>query len=74
MRRHIGYWVEPIFYTGRAEQGIAECEAALRLDRNAIYAHGFMGLAKYYIGRAAETERHVLDALRLSPRDKTIYL
>ena len=28
-----------------------------------------MGLAKFYLGRPAETEAHILDALRLSPRD-----
>jgi tetratricopeptide (TPR) repeat protein len=32
-------------------------------------AHGFIGLAKYFVGRPAETENHVQDALRLSPRD-----
>jgi tetratricopeptide (TPR) repeat protein len=32
-------------------------------------AHGSIGIAKYFMGRAAETEGHVLEALRLSPRD-----
>ncbi|MCP1781032.1 winged helix-turn-helix domain-containing tetratricopeptide repeat protein [Bradyrhizobium japonicum] len=56
-------------YTNRAVQGIAECEQALRLDRNEAFAHSSIGLAKYYLGRPAEAERHILDALRLSPRD-----
>jgi tetratricopeptide (TPR) repeat protein len=56
-------------YTNRAAQGIAECEQALRLDRNEAHAHSSIGLAKYYLGRPAETEGHILDALRLSPRD-----
>ncbi|WP_354119942.1 winged helix-turn-helix domain-containing protein [Bradyrhizobium sp. LA6.12] len=56
-------------YTNRAVQGIAECEQALRLNRNEAFAHSSMGLAKYYLGRPAETEGHILDALRLSPRD-----
>lgn len=56
-------------YTNRAIQGIAECEQALRLDRNEAHAHGSIGLAKYYLGRPAETQGHILDALRLSPRD-----
>lgn len=56
-------------YTNRAVQGIAECEQALRLDRNEAYAHSSIGLAKYYLGRPAETEGHILDALRLSPRE-----
>ena len=55
--------------TNRAVQGIAECEHALALDRNIARAHGAIGLAKVLMGRAAETEGHVLEALRLSPRD-----
>jgi tetratricopeptide (TPR) repeat protein len=57
-------------YTNRAIKGIAECEQALRLDRNEAFAHSSIGLAKYYLGRPAETEGHILDALRLSPRDR----
>jgi TolB-like protein/class 3 adenylate cyclase/Flp pilus assembly protein TadD len=56
-------------HTDRAAQGIAECQRALTLDRNLAGAHGFIGLAKLYLGRAEETESHVLEALRLSPRD-----
>jgi TolB-like protein/class 3 adenylate cyclase len=57
------------FDTGRAVQGIAECERALALDRNLASAHAFIGLAKSHLGRDAETEAHVNEALRLSPRD-----
>ena len=60
--------------TNRAVQGIAECELALALDRNLAHTHGFIGLAKIYIGRAAETEGHVREALRLSPRDIRAHL
>ena len=59
--------------TNRAARGISECEQALALDRNLAYAHSGIGLAKYYMGRAAETEGHILDALRLSPRDVFAY-
>jgi TolB-like protein/class 3 adenylate cyclase len=55
--------------TNRAAQGIAECEQALMLDRNLANAHGWIGLAKTYIGRSEETEAHIREALRLSPRD-----
>jgi TolB-like protein/class 3 adenylate cyclase/Tfp pilus assembly protein PilF len=55
--------------TNRADQGIAECEQALALDRNLANAHGAIGLAKWYIGRAEETEAHINEAHRLSPRD-----
>jgi TolB-like protein/class 3 adenylate cyclase len=53
----------------RVAQGIAECERALALDRNLADAHCSIGLAKYFMGRAAETEGHVLEAFRLSLRD-----
>ncbi len=59
--------------TNRAAQGIAECEQALTLNRNLAYAHGAIGLAKLYMGRPTETEGHVLEAFRLSPRDTGAY-
>jgi TolB-like protein/Tfp pilus assembly protein PilF len=55
--------------TKRAAQGIAEFEQALALDRNSAVAHSLIGYAKYLLGRGAETEAHVAEALRLSPRD-----
>ena len=61
------------FHTNRVVQGIAECERALTLDRNLAGAHGTIGLAKIYLGRVEETEGHVLEALRLSPRDHHAY-
>ena len=56
-------------FTNRAAQGIAECERALALDRNLADAHAIIGLAKFFLGRGAETEGHINEALRLSPRD-----
>jgi tetratricopeptide (TPR) repeat protein len=55
--------------TKRAAEGIAECEHALKLNRNLAGAHAAIGLGKIHIGRAEETEAHVAEALRLSPRD-----
>ena len=55
--------------TNRATQGIAECEQALALDRNLANAHAVIGLTKSYIDRGEETEAHINEALRLSPRD-----
>jgi TolB-like protein/class 3 adenylate cyclase len=55
--------------TNRAVQGIAECERGLALDRNLANAHAAIGLAKWYLGRGEETEAHIHEALRLSPRD-----
>ena len=56
-------------FTDRVAQGIAECEQALALDRNLADAHGWIGLGKYFLGRAEETEADILEALRLSPSD-----
>jgi len=43
--------------------------------RNLATAHAVIGLAKYFTGRAEDiTESHVLEALRLSPRDTQAYI
>jgi TolB-like protein/class 3 adenylate cyclase len=60
-------------FANRAAQGIAECEQALRINRNYANAHSMIGYAKYCMGRAVETEGHVMEALRLSPRDIYAY-
>jgi tetratricopeptide (TPR) repeat protein len=60
-------------FTRRAAQGIAECEHVLELDRNLASAHSLIGLGKIFVGRAEETEAHVDEALRLSPRDTMAY-
>ena len=60
--------------TNRAQEGIAECERALAVDRNLAGAHAVIGARKLYLGRAAETEAHVQEALRLSPRDTSAFL
>lgn len=59
--------------TKRAVQGVAECERALELDRNLAEVHAQIGNAKYLTGRGAETEAHVNEAFRLSPRDVFAY-
>jgi tetratricopeptide (TPR) repeat protein len=59
--------------TNHIAQGIAECERALVLDRNLADAHSWIGFGKYHSGRAAETESHIHEALRLSPRDTHSY-
>jgi len=56
-------------FTNRADQGIGEYEQALALDRNLADAHALIGFAKYFLGRGAETETHIQEAFRLSPRD-----
>ena len=61
-------------FTRRAVQGIAECEHALALDRNLASAGAAIGFGKILIGRAEETEAHIGEVLRLSPRDTTAYI
>jgi predicted Zn-dependent protease len=46
----------------------------LALDRNLAAAHAVTGVAKVFIGRGEETEAHISEALRLSPRDTNAYL
>jgi TolB-like protein len=68
-------WLGGIYtLTKRAALGIAECEHAVVLDRNLAQAHPYIGLGKIYIGRAEETEAHVSQALRLSPRDTLAFI
>jgi tetratricopeptide (TPR) repeat protein len=59
--------------TNRGSQGIAECERALALNRNLALAHAYMAHAKIFLGRSAEVEADVKEALRLSPRDISAY-
>ena len=56
--------------TNRAGQGVAECNHALILNPNLAEAHASIGVAKIFVGRAIETEAHILEALRVSPRDE----
>jgi TolB-like protein/Tfp pilus assembly protein PilF len=56
-------------FMGHPDQAITELEHSLTLDRNLASAHDFIGLAKLFLGRAEETEVHVQEALRISPRD-----
>ena len=58
-----------LMMTKRAVQGIAEFEHVLALDRNSAFAHSLIGFAKLLLGRFAETEAYVNEALRRSPRD-----
>jgi len=58
-----------LIFSNHGHQAIAECERALALDRNLATAHAIIGMAKIYTGRSEETEAHVREALRLSPRD-----
>ncbi len=62
-----------LVWTNRALQGLAELERTLALDPNLATAHAQIGSAKLLLGRPEETEAHVLEALRLSPRDTAAF-
>jgi TolB-like protein/Flp pilus assembly protein TadD len=61
-------------YTNRADRGIEQFERALALNRNLPGAHGQIGIAKLFLGRPEEVERHMLATLRLSPHDTFAYV
>ncbi len=63
-----------LLFSRRPEQAIAELERALAVDRNLAFAHAQIGFAKAVLGRAEETEGHVMEAMRLSPRDSGAYV
>ena len=63
-----------LLFSRRPEESIAELERALSLDRNLVFAHAQIGFAKAVLGHAEETEAHVLEAMRLSPRDPGAYI
>jgi tetratricopeptide (TPR) repeat protein len=68
-------WLGLVYiWTKRAAEGIAKCQHALALDRNLARAEGAIGFGKINIGRAEETEAHIAEALRLSPRDTTAFV
>src|ERR1700729_1515876 len=68
-------WLGLVYiWTKRAVEGIGKCEHALALDRNLARAEGAIGFGKINIGRAEETEAHIAEALRLSPRDTTAFV
>jgi TolB-like protein/class 3 adenylate cyclase len=60
--------------TNRADESVSAFERALALDRNLAAAHSLIGVTKILVGRAEDTEPHVLEALRLSPRDRYSFL
>ena len=48
-------------------------QIALALDPNLALAHAWIGAAKYFLGRGSESEIHIREMLRLSPRDTFAY-
>ncbi len=55
------------------ERALREFTLAISLDGNLARAHAYLGLAKFFLGRASETRAHVEEAVRLSPRDPLLF-
>jgi tetratricopeptide (TPR) repeat protein len=55
------------------ERALREFELAVSLDGNLALAHGYLGLMKFFLGRARETRFHISQAMRLSPRDPLLF-
>jgi TolB-like protein len=55
------------------ERALRECELAIVLDQNLALAHAYAGFMKLVLGRPAETEAHLVEAIRLSPRDPQLW-
>jgi TolB-like protein len=69
---HVTYGT--ILYAMRApDRALRGFEFALSLDRHLARAHGYIGLMKFFLGRADETRDHVAEAMRLSPRDPLLF-
>jgi TolB-like protein/tetratricopeptide (TPR) repeat protein len=62
-----------LFAMRAPDRALREFEFALQLDPNLAAAHGYMGLMKFFLGRAGETQGHVAEAMRLSPRDPLLF-
>jgi TolB-like protein/Tfp pilus assembly protein PilF len=60
--------------TNRPAEGIAQAERSIALDRNLAPSYAAIGWAKPMLGRAEETESHIAQAFRLSPRDMFAYI
>jgi TolB-like protein/Flp pilus assembly protein TadD len=58
---------------GMPDRALREFELAITIDRNLAVAHAYSGWMKFYLGRFAESEQHVAEALRLSPRDPLLF-
>jgi adenylate cyclase len=53
-------------------EAIAECEAAVRLNPNAVESYARIGFSKSLAGHPEETFKYVEEAIRRSPRDPSV--
>jgi TolB-like protein/class 3 adenylate cyclase len=69
---HVTYGT--VLFAMRApEHALREFELAVSLDSNLALAHGYLGLMKFFLGRAPATRSHISEAMRLSPRDPLLF-
>jgi TolB-like protein len=64
---------EVLWAMGQPDRALREFELAIAIDRNLAVAHAYSGWMKFYLGRFAEIETHVAEAMRLSPRDPLLF-
>jgi TolB-like protein len=62
-----------LFAMRAPERALREFQFAIGLDGNLATAHGYLGLMKFFLGRAGETRAHVAEAMRLCPRDPLLF-
>ena len=62
-----------LFAMRMPERALREFNFAVRLDGNLAAAHAYLGLMKFFLGRASDTRSHVAEAIRLSPRDPLLF-
>jgi len=62
-----------LFAMRMPERALREFQLAVAVDGSLAIAHGYIGLMKFFLGRSAETRGHVLEAIRLSPRDPLLF-
>jgi TolB-like protein len=62
-----------LFAMRMPERALRTLELAVRLDGHNAGAHAYIGLIKFFLGRAEETRGHVATAMRLSPRDPLLF-
>jgi TolB-like protein len=55
------------------ERALREFQLATGVDGTLAIAHAYIGLLKVFLGRAGESRGHILEAMRLSPRDPLLF-
>src|SRR6516162_8557514 len=62
------------YFTDDRMEHLTAAETAVTKALSLAPAHANIGVAKFYLGRGGETEAHMEQALRLSPRDTYVYV